>query len=204
MTLSVVISSYKYGHLASHCIETIISQSKIPDKIFFVDDGVGDCHHLPGMYPEVEFVMRENNLGVTDNFDDMLNRVTTDRCMFIGADNWLRSDAIELISEQTTDIVTYDICVTGPTKLKRMAAHTHEITPYHGDLYWDRTMMHHGSMAYNTKFAQRFGYKPRSQKKYTEEDWRLWELMTAAGATVSHVKEALLYYRTHRNNFFKY
>lgn len=205
MTVSVVISSYKYGHLASHCIETILSQSKIPEKIFFVDDGAGDCSHLPDLYTEVEFVLREKNLGVTDNFDDMLNRVTTDRCMFIGADNWLRSDTIELLSVQNTDIVTYDIIVTGNIKEARISSHSTEIVKRHGDYYWERNNKHHGSMLYNTRLAQKFGYKPRNlNSNYTEEDWRLWEKMIENGATVSHVSEGLLYYRTHRKNFFKY
>jgi hypothetical protein len=51
MTYSLVIASYKYGHLAAHAIETALSQSKPFDKIYFVDDGVGDCAHLPKLYP---------------------------------------------------------------------------------------------------------------------------------------------------------
>ena len=46
-TITVVIASYQYGHLAAHCIESVLCQSRKPDKILFVDDGVGDCgqHH---------------------------------------------------------------------------------------------------------------------------------------------------------------
>ena len=40
--LTVVVASYQYGHLAAHCIESLLSQTKAPDKILFVDDGVGD------------------------------------------------------------------------------------------------------------------------------------------------------------------
>lgn len=39
--LTVVIDSFGYGHLADHCIESVIGQSKQPDKILFVDDGWG-------------------------------------------------------------------------------------------------------------------------------------------------------------------
>jgi hypothetical protein len=52
--ITVVISSYKYGHLAAHCIESVLCQTKKADKILFVDDGVGDCHHLPKLYPSIE------------------------------------------------------------------------------------------------------------------------------------------------------
>ena len=47
--LTIVIASYRYGHLAAHCIESILSQTKAPEKILFVDDGVGDCGHLEGV-----------------------------------------------------------------------------------------------------------------------------------------------------------
>jgi GT2 family glycosyltransferase len=119
--LTIVIASYRYGHLAAHCIESLLSQTKPPDKILFVDDGVGDCSHLPAMYPEVEYVLREKNLGVVDNFQDMLMRVQTEYTMFLGADNWLRSDTVEQLLEHNhlrdADIVTYEIMVTGEFKM---------------------------------------------------------------------------------------
>ena len=97
-SITVVIASYKYGHLAAHCIESILAQTKPADKILFVDDGVGDCSHLPPIYPEVEYILRDKNLGTVENFQDMLMRVTTERCMFIGADNWLRPDTLQILN----------------------------------------------------------------------------------------------------------
>jgi len=204
VSVTVVIASYRYGHLAGHCIESVLAQSRIPDKILFVDDGAGDCKHFPKLYPEVEFVLRDRNYGVVDNFDDMLQRVSTYKCMFVGADNWLRSDAVEILMNQKTDIVTYDIVLTGTLKHDTARWHQSEVMSYQGDYYWARTMKHHGSMLYNTKLAQRFGYKKRdSTVEHTEEDWRLWDCMIDAGATVSHVPQGLLYYRKHRENFNK-
>lgn len=203
-TITIVVSSYKYGHLAAHCIESILSQSIRPDKIFFVDDGVGDCFFLKELYPQVDFVFRKHNLGVVDNFDDMLKRVNTDYCMFLGADNWLRSDSIELILEQDKDIITYDIIVTGDLKKDVLFRHEDEMYKYQGDYYWSRKFKHHGSMVYKTKLAQKFGYKARPGQKYTEEDYYLWNNMIDTNATIGHVEEGLLYYRRHRENFNKY
>jgi len=117
--ITVVIASYRYGHLASHCIESLLSQTSSPAKILFVDDGGLDCAHLPALYPDLEYILRPMNLGTVDNFQDMLARVTTEYVLFIGADNWLRSDAIELLSDASTDIVTYDIVVTGKIGYKK-------------------------------------------------------------------------------------
>jgi glycosyltransferase involved in cell wall biosynthesis len=203
--ITVVIASYRYGHLAAHCIESVLCQTKKADRILFVDDGVGDCNHLPKLYPSIEYVMRENNLGTVANFQDMLNRVETDRCLFLGADNWLRADTLELLDKNNTDIVTYDIVITGELSHKFSHYHKNEITPYQGDFYWSRKMVHHGSMLYNTNLAKKVGgYAINPGGVNSEEDWVLWNRMISAKASISHVNEGLLYYRRHKENFIKF
>lgn len=197
--ITVVIASYKYGHLAAHAIESLLSQTRKPDKIFLVDDGAGDCKHLKGIYPDVEYVFKEKNLGTVANFQDMLNRVKTDKCVFIGADNWLRSDALEILDKVDADIVTYDIQVTGELKEDILNRHPREVSKYKGDFWWDRSSGHHGSMLYNTKKAQEVGYHSEAQR--TQEDRNLYHDMLSKGATRIHVSEPLLYYRRHRENF---
>lgn len=204
MTISVVIASYKYGHLAAHCIESVLSQTRKPDRVFFVDDGVGDCRHIPMLYGELSFTQRKKNLGVVENFQDMLMSVETDKCLFLGADNWLRSDALELLSEEHADIVTYDIMVTGELKDEILNRHPKQVVPLHGDHHWRRIYKHHGSMLYNAKMAKRVGGYSRSKDDKTEEDRMLWEKMLSAGASIAYVPEPLLYYRRHRENFYKY
>lgn len=203
--ITVAIVSYRYGHLAAHCIESVIGQTIKPKRIIFVDDGAGDCHHLVEIYPEIEFILRDKNFGVTDNFQDILERVESKYTMFIGADNWLRSDSIELLSSATTDIVTYDIVVTGDLKNEILSRHPREVQKLNGDFYWTRKGGHHGSMLYRTALGKQIGYKPRIQNSpYPEEDWNLWSGMRANGATVSHISQGLLFYRRHRENFLKY
>jgi len=203
--ITVVIASYRYGHLAAHCIESMLSQTTPPSKILFVDDGGLDCGHLPSLYPDIEYIFRQKNLGVVDNFQDMLSKVNTEYVLFIGADNWLRSDAIELLSKSSADIVTYDIVVTGELKEEILTRVPGETLPYQGDLYWDRQDQHHGSMMYRTDFGQRIGYKKRYEDgAHPQEDWNLWDKMLEQGATVASIKEGLLYYRRHKENFLKY
>ena len=64
--ITAVVASYKYGHLAAHCIESLLSQTVKLERILFVDDGVGDCEHLPRIYPEVDFILRKENLGTVN------------------------------------------------------------------------------------------------------------------------------------------
>jgi glycosyltransferase involved in cell wall biosynthesis len=203
--ITVVIASYRYGHLAAHCIESLLSQTTPPTRILFVDDGACDCNHLPILYPHIEYILRKKNLGVVDNFQDILSQISTEYVLFIGADNWLRSDAIELLSNASTDILTYDIVVTGELKEEILVRVPGETLPYQGDLYWNRQDQHHGSMMYRTAFGQRIGYKKRYEDGYhPQEDWNLWDKMLEQGATVASLKEGLLFYRRHRENFLKY
>jgi len=203
--ITVVIASYRYGHLAAHCIESLLSQTTSPARILFVDDGGLDCNHLPILYPDIEYVMRDKNLGVVDNFQEMLFRVNTEYVLFIGADNWLRSDAIELLSNASADIVTYDVIVTGELKQDILMRIPVQAFPHQGDLYWNRQEQHHGSMMYRTALGQKIGYKKRYEDgNHPQEDWNLWDKMLEKGATVASLKEGLLFYRRHRENFLKY
>lgn len=199
--LTVVVASYMYGHLAAHCLESLLSQTRRPDRILFVDDGIGDCKHLPEIYPEVTYIFRGDNLGTVDNFQDMLMRVTTEYTMFLGADNWLRSDAIEMVMRETpdADIVTYEVIVTGEHKMTHRDAHLPDVMR-EGDVHW-RWDGHHGSMLYRTSFGQAAGYAQREGGTNTEEDWVLWDRMLELGAQRVHIPEPLLYYRRHRENF---
>tara|TARA_S200000501_G_C20728732_1_gene701827 strand:- start:416 stop:1015 length:600 start_codon:yes stop_codon:yes gene_type:complete len=198
--LTIVIASYRYGHLAAHCIESILSQTKAPEHILFVDDGVGDCKHLPKIYPQVEYVFRENNLGTVENFQDALMRVNTEFTMFIGADNWFRSDTVEILTNEPADIITYDIMCTGELLETHPINHERKVW---GDTYWCREGGHHGSMMYRTSIGQRVGYSRNQGSKNTEEDLVLFDGMRRLGATVKYIDKALLYYRRHRENFIK-
>jgi glycosyltransferase involved in cell wall biosynthesis len=204
--ITVVIASYGYGHLAAHCIESLLSQTVPPERILFVDDGANDCLHLEQLYPEIEFVHRPRNLGTVANFQDMLERVKTEYVMFVGADNWLRSDTIELLSKEKADIVTYDIVVTGELKDEILNRVPGESFKVNGDHYWSRKDKHHGSMMYKTNLGKRIKYEKRflNSSSHSQEDWRLWDLMLASGASVSSISEGLLFYRRHRENFLKY
>lgn len=212
MTYGIVISSFKYGHLAAHCIESVLCQTKKFDKIWFVDDGAGDCQHLVSLYDGrgINFILREENLGIVANFSDMLmKKVDTDYVMFLGADNWLRPDALELMSYQmekpVPDILTYDIIVTGELRHEIHNSYSTWMHKHEGDYYWSRRMQHHGSMLYNVRMAKKVGgYAHNKTSGRTDEDLNLWDKLNKEGAVIKHFAQGLLYYRRHKENFNKY
>lgn len=206
MTFGIVISSYNYGHLASHAIESVLCQSRRFDNVWFVDDGAGDCKHLKKLYPSLIYTLRDENLGIVANFNDMLEKVDTDYVMFLGADNWLRADALELLTKpKQPDISMYDIIVTGELRAEIHQFYANWMHKYQGDYYWSRKGAHHGSMLYNVKMAKHVGgYAHNKTSSRTDEDQNLYDKLLRAGATIEHTREGLLYYRRHKENFNKY
>lgn len=185
MTNTCVIASYKYGHLAAQAVESVLNQTKKFDKILFVDDGIGDCAHLPEIYPEVEYVLRPVNVGVVANFNDMLNRVETDRVMFLGADNWLDHRTLEVTSSYNADIVSYTawLIKEGVPEL------------------W-KVDVPHGSSLYNVAKAREVGGYEASGNAHAEEDSVMFSRMVRDGASFTNLPDTLLFYRwRHRLNF---
>lgn len=188
MLNTCVIASYKYGHLAAQAIESVLNQTKKFDHVILVDDGVGDCAHLPDIYPEVKYVLRPENIGVIENFNDILfNHVKTDRVMYLGADNWLDHMTLEIVSRQDADIVSYAAWLVQSGVPDR----------------W-RVDVPHGSSLYNVEKARAVGGYASSGNAHHEEDSVLFRKMRDNGATFVNLEDTLLMYRwRHRLNYNK-
>ena len=214
--ITVCVMSYRYGHLVAQAIESVLSQTLLPSAIVIVDDGIGDVAPVARKYLtsfrhlgiQARIISRKKNLGIVDNFNDILiNEVRTPRVMFLGADNYLRPDALELMSAVDADIVSSDIALFG-TEVEKFAAHVRATEVAQGYRIWrfvkadiEVTNYIHGSSLYNAELAKKFGYRP-SGHFYTAEDWMLFREMLRAGATHAHVAEPLLFYRRHALNYF--
>lgn len=186
MTITVNIMSYRYGHLAAHAIESVLNQTHKPDVVRFFDDGARDCKHLADIYPEVDFILREKNLGIVDNFNDALDRTDTARVIFLGADNWLDPTTIEKCLQREEDIVSYDAWKVGKGAAE----------------YWHLDKWPHGSAMYNVDQAKMVGGYKASGGEHSEEDFVLFTKMLQAGSKLYTIEEPLLMYRwRHRRNF---
>jgi len=213
--ITIAIVSYRYGHLIAQAIESVLSQTQLPSHVVIVDDGARDVAPVAQKYLDdfrrrhigVVLIDREKNLGIVENFNDVLmNAVRTPRVMFLGADNYLRPDALERLSALKEDIVSYDIALFGADSAA-FAAEMKTTEVRDGYPIWrfvkgdiTRANYIHGSSLYNATLAKRYGYRA-SGHWYTEEDWMLFRAMLEGGATHAHVAEPLLFYRRHTLNF---
>lgn len=209
--ITVVIANYKYKHLLSQAIDSVLSQTLNAEKILVVDDCSEDVFDICLHY-DVELLARDVNLGTVDNFQNVLmEKVRTEKVLFLGADNWLRPDALELMNSHDADIVSSDIALIGTEAGKFIDNAGLSVEYRDGYPIWmfkegniENGNYIHGSSMYNTKLAKTVGgYERNPDSKNTEEDWMLWRKMIRAGAKHVHIAEPLLYYRRHKDNYIK-
>lgn len=197
MSVTVNICSFFYGHLAAHCIESVLAQTRPAESIRLYDDGVGDCEHLRKLYPDVEIIKRHRNLGIVENFNLALKRTKTEQVMFLGADNWLHPETLRALRHQeNADIMTYDAYLVGHWDNTKRAIYDQD-----GYVCWKTNGTPHGSALYNVALAKEVGGYEASGNNHTEEDSMLFNKMIKAGATVRYVERPLLYYRHHKRNY---
>lgn len=212
-TISVCIFSYKYAHLLAHAIESVLCQTRKPDKIYVVDDGAKDgVDKVLEKYSDYDIIpiLREENLGIVNNFQDVLMRLETTHALMLGGDNYLHPKTLEELEKVDADIVSYDIILFG-TEAQSFASRR-SCKMINGYYVWQfkkgniRTGNYiHGSSLYNVELAKKFGYKKNPRSRLSEEDYMLWKAMILDGnATHQHVKRPFLYYRRHKNNFQSY
>lgn len=218
MNITVAIISYGYGHLVAQAIESVLSQTMAPGQILVVDDGANDgVFETADRYDGVNIIERNFNMGIINGFNDVLfNQVKTEKIMFLGADNWLRPDAIEMMASSRADITSCNMYLVGEG-VKDLNLRENEKYCY-SDGYWIRKFKNydniahrirrsnviHGSAIYNVELARKVGgyeAKPNPKNIRLEEDWMLWRKMIEAGATHHNVCVPLLYYRRHKRNF---
>lgn len=204
--ITVVICSYHYAHLASHCVESVLAQTLKPTRILLVDDGAHDgIEQIADRYG-IQCLIRPENLGIARNFDDIVRHIETERAMLLGADNYLRPDALELLSKHDADIVSSDIALVGDN-VEEWLSHRPLLKIEYQDGYpiWrfekkdiNKDNYIHGSSLFNASMV----HECRGNNINGGcVDWEMWKDIINAGGTHIHVPEPLLYYRRHKANF---
>jgi glycosyltransferase involved in cell wall biosynthesis len=95
--LTVVLPTYNHGHFISQAIDSLIAQTRKPDRIIVLDDASTDDtasvvrKYLVGM-PSLEFIREETNQGVVAMLNRGLSLADTEYISFLAADDFIKSD----------------------------------------------------------------------------------------------------------------
>ena len=99
--VACVIASYNYGDFLIEAVESVLSQTMLPDEILISDDCSADeteiiARAFEKKYPHIiKYNRNSKNLGIIKHFNKAISLVNSDFVFFLGADNRIQSDYIE-------------------------------------------------------------------------------------------------------------
>lgn len=221
-TVSVIIANYNYKRYISEAVESVLSQTIPPDEFIIIDDCSTDgSYDVIKEYKNVaSIVVNKKNLGIVDNFNKAVSLAQGDYIAFLGADNRMRCDYVELckgaLDKNPKVAVAYtDMLIFGP-----LASVMVRQTPYYNinffaDSSSERTQLYywsfpdisddvllrfhehnfiHGSSMYRKKaYELAGGYKNEGGP----EDHTLFQRMVRSVSDAIHIDEPVIEYRQH-------
>jgi glycosyltransferase involved in cell wall biosynthesis len=210
MTIGVAIVSYHYGHLVAQAISSVLGQTRKADQIVVIDDASNDMTCQVAKMYNLPCICRPKNLGTQDNFRDiLLNVFTTDLCMYLGADNWLHPQYLELTEQKIKDnvkVVGTDCFIVG--EYGQEVAKLDEVRDWYTEKYgypvwhypkgdiFDHNYIHGSALCERKALLDVNGYEGDC---HIDND--LWKRIAQRGYDLDKIDEPLLYYRKHRFNF---
>lgn len=220
--VSIIVANYNYKNYLDEAVSSVLSQTVQPDEFIIIDDCSTDgSHQILEKYKDIaSVVINEKNLGIVNNFNKAVSIAQGDYIAFLGADNRMRCDYVELckaaLDKNPKASVAYtDMLVFGP-----LAATMVRNTPYYNITFFadsssERTPLYywsfpdisedvlqrfykhnfiHGSSMYRKKaFDVVGGYRTEGGP----EDHHLFRRMVKSTDDAIHISEALIEYRQH-------
>lgn len=116
INLSVIIPVYNVEKYLEECLDSILRQTCMPEKIILIDDGSTDksgkiCDQYSREYADV-LVIHQKNQGVAASRKNGINYVETKYVTFIDADDWIDVDLFEQMFLNTYS-GNVDVVITG-------------------------------------------------------------------------------------------
>ena len=93
-TLSVLLANYNHGHHIAEAIESVTSQSRLPDEYIIMDDGSTDdsvaiISSFAEQHPFIRFIRNEKNLGAVAAYRKLLEMAAGDYLFCSAADDFI-------------------------------------------------------------------------------------------------------------------
>lgn len=202
-SVAVVMGTFNGERFLKQQLDSIASQSRLPDELIVRDDCSSDrtLEILEAFAGSVTFrvvILRgESNVGFRENFSRAVKEVTADWFLFCDQDDvWLPEKIATIAplieSDEKVMVVHEPIFVN--ESLERLEGDLDERLKLHG---WRREWFVHGCcMAVRTDFAQ--ACIDRRPDFYSHDDWIAY-LANALGFRVD-LDEQLILYRGHEGN----
>lgn len=122
--LTCIVPCYNYGNFLIEALESILSQTILPDEIIIADDFSSDRTEIISRdyvkrFPElIKYIRNNTNIGIVKNFNNAISNTNSEFIFFLGADNRIPSNYIEesikiIKSKESIGIVYTDFILFG-------------------------------------------------------------------------------------------
>lgn len=217
--VSIIIPNYNYGRFLREAVDSVLNQIVPPDEVLVIDDASEDDSRsvMQEYAGKVRLEFNDRNLGIVDNFRKAVSLTSGDYIAFVGADNRVRSDFVELCKgaldrDEEAAVAYTDAALFGPRAAvlaaavgaERVAESVGERWPIHLWRFPDPTpevlaafpehnFVHGSSMYRRRDYDAAGGYL----RENPPEDHHLFYRMHRLGRRFVHVGAPLLEYRQH-------
>lgn len=194
-SLALVVPCYGHAGYLGKMFESIVSQTRLPEQVIFVDDCspdetwetlnklISDKAKVPG--PEFRLLRNGRNLGQAASLNRAVSAAETDLVMVLNDDDYLLHDAVEEMLDlfhRHVEVVLvggHSLHFSGDEMLSGMPKKISELTPYgkirldvrypedvlHYRLYNDLNLTHSGSCFLKASWEMAGGYLSEKKKR---------------------------------------
>lgn len=136
-SLTVIIPNYNHAHFLVRCLNSILSQSRLPDEVLICDDASTDeslevLHEIARDNQIVRVIRNEYNLGVSKTIQRLLEEASGDLALGCAVDDEIAPEFIRYCMEEAEafpshgmymgyTVVKYSDRTTGEEKEKLLA-----------------------------------------------------------------------------------
>lgn len=195
-SISVVITCYNYGQYVGQAIESVLSQTLLPDEIIVINDGsTDDSLAAINKFKDKVIVIDQKNCGVIVTKNKGLRLATSDWIIFLDADDYLDKNYTKRLYDearkQNADLVYCGMRFVGQND------GAFESRPFSSRSLRRGNYINNSALMRRQLVLDIDGYKKNMDFGY--EDWELYLNLAKNKSKFSYVDDLLLFYRRHES-----
>jgi len=95
-TVACIIPCFNYGKYLEEAIESVLTQTRVPDEIIAVDDcSTDNTAEIIAKYPQITYIKHDKNRGLSASRNTGIRASKSQYCFSFDADDILRPEAVE-------------------------------------------------------------------------------------------------------------
>ncbi|UGB38521.1 glycosyltransferase family 2 protein [Frateuria soli] len=143
MDLSVVIPSYRSGHLVKRAVESALAEGVAPENVVVVEDGVFDeTASVVASLPGVRLITLRENRGAPNARNVGLENVATKYVMFLDADDYVEGGLlrglVQALDQEASDVAIGPWRYAGEGRQPGMLRAPHKLSNAEWIFSWTR------------------------------------------------------------------